>query len=434
MKTKSIFRGLLVFIPILFIACGGGSGEVEKYELEVSSDVTVDESLQILEDENGQNPETQVTVSWSTFSLSTTLDAGTAEEQKQQLFDEITEDLTNASEAFFTDIEEELEAYNNIQAALNDMESNQLLPITSLKVAIIDTPEGALENETILTINSFTEPQDLSEEFDEEFLDDEDIENEDYDGDEDDEVEEDVDSDPDSGILYAKTGFPTYKDFTGDASYVPDHGNITVYKTGVVQTFKLDAEAVSKLKDSKTGVELKTLFIFSNSKNRSKLKCKKTSWTSNLPYKYRDTELFDLNTNPSNTRVCSIGTLQASKLKVNTLYWTWMPFTKGSQIKNPIVQAQWSPTEPRLYNEAYSKVKSRLQKYGFVGRKLNTAMAKYSNGLKGILTRAYSYYLCKYSTKYGPYCRFTRSDMPIEYLVQYKYKNAGNKTVGWTKN
>jgi len=120
-------------------------------------------------------------------------------------------------------------------------------------------------------------------------------------------------------------------DYTGDASWVPAGGTSTIYTSGTLQKFWMDADSADAFNSTSDGIEIDTLI-----KYRSYATCG-SSVSSNMPDYYKDTEFGD----GGNYRNCSVGTISANQLSEDTLYWTWFPFASFNSSKNPRAYIQF---------------------------------------------------------------------------------------------
>ena len=176
-------------------------------------------------------------------------------------------------------------------------------------------------------------------------------------------------------------------DYTSDASYVPAGGTSTVYTSGTLQKFWMDANSANSFNASNDGLEIDTVIS-----SRSYATCG-SSVSSNMPDYYKDTEAFDWFGSSGAYRNCSVGTLSADALAEGTLYWTWHTFSAFSSAMNPRILINFQPV------------------------RWGTAVV--NEGMCFTL---------------GAWCMYGRTDMPTESLIVYYYNDAPGIETSWTKN
>lgn len=120
-------------------------------------------------------------------------------------------------------------------------------------------------------------------------------------------------------------------DWPNDQSFTPAGGTSTVYTTGTLQKFWLDAASAGTIDYVEDGLEIDTVI-----KPKSAATCNTAGVSSNLPNYYADTEFLD---SPS-SRNCSVGTVSGISLQIGVLYWTWHPFSSFSTSAHVDVQYQ----------------------------------------------------------------------------------------------
>ena len=179
----------------------------------------------------------------------------------------------------------------------------------------------------------------------------------------------------------ASASSKTVNDYTSAASYVPEGGTSSIYTSGTLQKFWMDEDSADAFNSSEDGVEIDTLI-----KSRSYAECG-SSTSSNLPDYYKDTEFGD----GSSYRNCSIGTVSADELMEGERYWTWYSFKSFQTSKDPTIYVQFQPSK-------------------------------------------WCWWVGSCSSSTGAWCMCSRSDMPIEWLITYKYSDAPSVETPWEKN
>lgn len=167
-----------------------------------------------------------------------------------------------------------------------------------------------------------------------------------------------------------------------DAAYMPVAGTSTIFmadtasNTGTLQKFWFDASALEWYADIEDGIEIDTYLW-----PRSDFKCASGDANSNMPYWYRDTEACDKG-GELDPRICGMGSNAASELEPDHLYWTWSGVDKVTE-HNPYVRVVFQPS------------------------------------------KWFPYVLDRYDcSDLGPWCMTSRSDMPIQWVVEYAYSDA----------
>lgn len=184
------------------------------------------------------------------------------------------------------------------------------------------------------------------------------------------------------------TAVSALTDFGGDPYYTPAGGTSTISTSGTLQKFWLDASSKNALNTWSDGLEMDTLVL-----PRQNATCG-NDVSSNMPDWYKDTEAFD-DFFYATARTCSVGTNSAAKLQVGTLYWTWHSF--GSILVDGVLhfQVNYQPSNWCWWN-------------GF------------SIPAQCLAT--------------GAWCMCSRSDMPIEPLINYTYSEGAGAEEHWIKN
>lgn len=177
-------------------------------------------------------------------------------------------------------------------------------------------------------------------------------------------------------------------DYGGDAWWIPAGGTSTIYTTGTLQKFWLDASALSLVDDSDSGLEIDTVIW-----GASNATCSTSGVSSNMPGYYADTEALD-----EGNRNCSVGTVASNQLQTWTLYWTWHPFGSFNAGANPFIAIMYQAKDwcPWVTNHA----------------------ACYAN-------RPWCMCAIDYPNQ-NPY--------PTEWLISYNYYDRPGQETSWTKN
>ncbi len=407
MKKLVIILGIFILGSITLFGCQGSSNNqttdssiasdnqtssdqavAEQGIIELNADLSIEEALSVVS-QDGQNPEVEVTTNWSEYVSGWDLPAGSVDEQKAWLIQKEKDQLDFLILQFDPNDEDEGEVYQNLTAIRQSLEETGEIPLDSLRVDAASLPDNLESNPFVSSVQQ---------------------------------IDESTTATTDAKALMAAspsllaTLNPSLCDSSQspacdvieDGETVPDHGSIQIWETGSLQKFKLDDQAVEWFDAHGGGVEVKTV-ISDGSSTRDNFKCG-NEWNTNLAGTknegdttdgvkgknvYRDTEAFDWYTNPSET-ICAIGHLEAKKLKKDKLYWTWRTFDSFKKDNNPEITAQWAPTDQ-----------------------------------VGLCLEAPALLLCSIGDI--AWCRCTRPDMPIEFLIQYKYQDYPETKVKWLK-
>lgn len=400
---------LLITSGIVFNACNNDKesnvvfGAEEELILELAPGLSLEQALSITA-RDGENPALYVTVSVPDYMSTIELEAGTVEEQRLSLIQQIDEELELLIPNFDPEDPLETELHTRLNAIRSELNKSDQLPIQSIQVAYTAVSEDTILHPSVQDFRVVSAEEDIDVVPEEEF--------------------EDVEMD-----VSFRTNFPSYMDFPNDAAYNPISGTSQILQRETkdggryalsLQKFVLDEEAVSKLRgeNGDIGIEIDTLVIFRDEAIKAKdhIECGKR-WGANANLKeekagrYRDTEFLDgtfsfLGGIPPDRVACAVGILKANELEANTQYAVWRRFKKFDvENKETIIQVLWEPTHtcelgdvPLILVPAFPILKWKC-----------------GNGEKA---------LCK--------CQW--EGMKYQGLVQYVHNDAPYEEVEWCKN